>query len=484
MDGLPCLRRDDSRTGLSNTAQYSAWPAQQAGLHFSGKYSKCPARDPRRAVSASLPARNGASGSGRFNDTELAENRRALLRVQAPWLPSFPWTETTGCRLLDLSPDEWIAILLSLVDCCGGDLLVALPFGIAMAWLLARKSFWGKTLLDGAGASAAGAAAGRDRLSAAHHVRPARAPRRLPGRSARHRVLVPLDRSGAGLRGPWDSPASVRPIISVIEATDIRLEEVAATLGANSIRVFLTVTLVARAARGSSPASCSVSPRRSASSAPPSRSWPTFRARRRRSPPPSTRSLKCPTAKRRHGAGGDRDLAHRAGGGRMAVAARRHGASTGNSMLDVRAIEKRLGDFSLSARFQSWNGVTAVFGQPSGAGKTTLVNMMIAGSGRAPTAAGSASTRRVLFDSAKRIDLPPHRQAHRLRLSGGPAVSLSQRQAATSTMGGGCAACRPTRRRRRASSASSTSAKPARAAAPGKLPRAQSVSASPSAALC
>jgi len=50
--------------------------------------------------------------------------------------------------LLDLSPDEWIAIRLSLRIAVVAT-LVALPFGIAMAWLLARKSFWGKTLLDG-----------------------------------------------------------------------------------------------------------------------------------------------------------------------------------------------------------------------------------------------------------------------------------------------------------------------------------------------
>ena len=50
--------------------------------------------------------------------------------------------------MLDLSPDEWIAIRLSLRIAVVAT-LVALPFGIATAWLLARKSFWGKTLLDG-----------------------------------------------------------------------------------------------------------------------------------------------------------------------------------------------------------------------------------------------------------------------------------------------------------------------------------------------
>jgi molybdate transport system ATP-binding protein len=75
-------------------------------------------------------------------------------------------------------------------------------------------------------------------------------------------------------------------------------------------------------------------------------------------------------------------------------------------MLDV-DVEKRLGDFSLSARFQSGNGVTAVFG-PSGAGKTTLVNM-IAGL-VAPDRGRIKIDEAVLFDSAKRIDLPPHRR--------------------------------------------------------------------------
>src|SRR5712691_2255415 len=50
--------------------------------------------------------------------------------------------------MLDLSADEWIAIHLSLKIALVAT-LAALPFGIAIAWLLARKNFWGKALLDG-----------------------------------------------------------------------------------------------------------------------------------------------------------------------------------------------------------------------------------------------------------------------------------------------------------------------------------------------
>src|SRR5262245_64148874 len=53
-----------------------------------------------------------------------------------------------GFLMLDLSPDEWIAIRLSLKIALVAT-AVALPFGIALAWLLARKNFWGKTLLGG-----------------------------------------------------------------------------------------------------------------------------------------------------------------------------------------------------------------------------------------------------------------------------------------------------------------------------------------------
>src|SRR6202171_1925652 len=49
--------------------------------------------------------------------------------------------------MLDLSPQDWIAVQLSLRIALVST-LVALPFGIAIAYLLARKQFWGKSLID------------------------------------------------------------------------------------------------------------------------------------------------------------------------------------------------------------------------------------------------------------------------------------------------------------------------------------------------
>ncbi|MCE1718399.1 molybdate ABC transporter permease subunit, partial [Enterobacter hormaechei] len=46
-----------------------------------------------------------------------------------------------------LSEYEWQAILLSL-KISGIAVLFSLPFGILMAWMLARCQFFGKSLLD------------------------------------------------------------------------------------------------------------------------------------------------------------------------------------------------------------------------------------------------------------------------------------------------------------------------------------------------
>ena len=70
-------------------------------------------------------------------------------------------------------------------------------------------------------------------------------------------------------------------------------------------------------------------------------------------------------------------------------------------------VEKRLGDFALKARFETAAGATALFG-PSGAGKTTIVNM-IAGL-VTPERGRIAFGDTVLFDSATGLNVAPHRR--------------------------------------------------------------------------
>ena len=143
--------------------------------------------------------------------------------------------------MLDLSPDEWIAIRLSLKIALVAT-VVALPFGIAVAWLLARKNFWGKALLDGL-----------------VHM-----PLVLPPVVTGYLLLISFGRrgpigafladhfgivfsfrwTGAALScGVMGFPLLVRPIRLAIEAIDRKLEDAAATLGADRLWIFLTVTL-------------------------------------------------------------------------------------------------------------------------------------------------------------------------------------------------------------------------------------------------
>ncbi len=50
--------------------------------------------------------------------------------------------------LLDLTPDEWTAVRLS-VKVATVAMLASVPPGILIAYALARGRFWGKTLLNG-----------------------------------------------------------------------------------------------------------------------------------------------------------------------------------------------------------------------------------------------------------------------------------------------------------------------------------------------
>jgi molybdate transport system permease protein len=142
--------------------------------------------------------------------------------------------------VFSLTPDEWTAVLLSL-RIAGVATVVALPFGIAIAWLLARKDFWGKALLDGI-----------------VHL-----PLVLPPVVTGYLLLIAFGRrgifgsfladfgivfsfrwTGAALAcGVMGFPLLVRAIRLSIEAVDTRLEDASWTLGANRFLVFATVTL-------------------------------------------------------------------------------------------------------------------------------------------------------------------------------------------------------------------------------------------------
>lgn len=141
---------------------------------------------------------------------------------------------------LSLSPDEWEAVRLSL-KVASVAMLASLPLAIAVAWLLARREFWGKSLVNGL-----------------VHL-----PLVLPPVVTGYLLLLSF-----GTRGPvgalladigivfafhWTGaalacavmgfPLMVRAIRLSIEAVDPRLEQASATLGANRAWVFVTVTL-------------------------------------------------------------------------------------------------------------------------------------------------------------------------------------------------------------------------------------------------
>lgn len=142
---------------------------------------------------------------------------------------------------LTLSDDEWVAIRLSLWVSAVA-MVVSLPFGILVAYLLARGKFWGKSILNGL-----------------VHM-----PLILPPVVTGFLLLILFGRrgvigaflseylgivfsfrwTGAALAcGVMGFPLMVRSIRLSIESVDRKLEEAAGTLGASPIFVFLTVTL-------------------------------------------------------------------------------------------------------------------------------------------------------------------------------------------------------------------------------------------------
>ena len=142
---------------------------------------------------------------------------------------------------LDLSPAEWQAVQLSLKVSIWAT-LASLPFGIFIAWLLARKEFWGKAVLNGL-----------------VHL-----PLILPPVVTGYLLLLSFGRRGpvGGLLEQylgivfsfrWTGaalacavmafPLMVRAIRLSIESVDQRLEAAAGTLGAHPMMVFATITL-------------------------------------------------------------------------------------------------------------------------------------------------------------------------------------------------------------------------------------------------
>ncbi|TPK20359.1 molybdate ABC transporter permease subunit [Mesorhizobium sp. B2-5-9] len=143
--------------------------------------------------------------------------------------------------LLDLTPDEWNAVRLS-IKVATVAMLASLPPGIAIALLLARGQFWGKTLLNGV-----------------VHL-----PLILPPVVTGYLLLLTFGKrgpagaflaehfgvvfsfrwTGAALAcGVMGFPLMVRAIRLSIEAVDRKMEAAAGTLGANPLWVFGTITL-------------------------------------------------------------------------------------------------------------------------------------------------------------------------------------------------------------------------------------------------
>ncbi|HTE36663.1 MAG TPA: molybdate ABC transporter permease subunit [Reyranella sp.] len=140
-----------------------------------------------------------------------------------------------------MTEEEWTAVRLSLLVAVTAT-AASLPFGIAVAWLLARARFWGKGLVD-----------------TVVHL-----PLIMPPVVTGYLLLILF-----GRRGPigafleqtfgivfafrWTGaalacavmgfPLMVRAIRLSIEAVDTRLENAAGTLGANPLWVFATITL-------------------------------------------------------------------------------------------------------------------------------------------------------------------------------------------------------------------------------------------------
>ena len=143
--------------------------------------------------------------------------------------------------MFDISPTEWTAILLSLKVAVIAT-LISTPLGIGIAWLLARRDFWGKSFID----AVIYLPLVLPPVVTGYLLLLSFGKRGLIGGFlAEHFGIVFAFRwTGAALAcGVMSFPLLVRPIRLSIEAVDRKLEQAAATLGASPWKVFATVTL-------------------------------------------------------------------------------------------------------------------------------------------------------------------------------------------------------------------------------------------------
>ena len=131
----------------------------------------------------------------------------------------------------------WLSVKVALAA-----ITASLPFAVLMAWLLVRKNFWGKSVINGI-----------------IHL-----PLVLPPVVIGYLLLVSMGRNGfigkhlnewfgfsfgfswygAALASAVVAfPLIVRAIHVALESIDLKLEQAASTLGASALRVFFSVTL-------------------------------------------------------------------------------------------------------------------------------------------------------------------------------------------------------------------------------------------------
>ena len=142
---------------------------------------------------------------------------------------------------MTLTPTEWIALWLSL-KVAGVAIVLALPFAVWVAWILSRKQFFGKWLLEGV-----------------IHL-----PLVLPPVVVGYLLLLAFGRNGwigsflretfgvsvaftwvaaAIAAGVMGFPLMVRAIRLAFDTVDTGIENAARTLGASRKRVFFTIAL-------------------------------------------------------------------------------------------------------------------------------------------------------------------------------------------------------------------------------------------------